>query len=48
MSMAINFGYVEIYNVELLSINLPNPLITWSCEVTQTILAAISLLPQGL
>ena len=48
MSIAINFGRVEIYNEEFLSIKSPDPLITWSCKVTKNILAAQSLLPQGL
>ena len=48
MSMAINFGRVEIYNKEFPSIKSSNPLITLSYKVTETILAAVSLLPQGL
>ena len=48
MSMAINFGRVEIYNKEFPSIKSSDPLIALSCKVVQTILAAVSLLPQGL
>ena len=48
MSIAINFGRVGIYNGEFPSIKSPDPLITWSCKFMQNILAAVSLLPQGL
>ena len=33
MSMAINFDRVGIYNEVVPSINLQDPLITWSCKV---------------
>ena len=46
--MAINFGRVGICKEETSSIKSPDPLITWSCKVMQTILAAAPLLPQGL
>ena len=48
MSMAINFGRVGTYNEELPSIKSPDPLITWSYNAMLTILAVVSLLPQGL
>ena len=48
MSMAIIFDMVGICNEEFPSIKLPGSLITWSCNVKYTILAAVSLLPQGL
>ena len=48
MFMAINFGRVTIYNKEFLSIKSPHTLITRSCKVTSSILAAVSLVPQGL
>ena len=48
MSMAINFGGVGIYNEEFPSIKSPDPLIVWSYKVMETILATVSLLPQGL
>ena len=34
MSMAINFGWLGIYNEEFPSIKPPDPLITWPCKVT--------------
>ena len=48
MSMAINFGRVGIHIDELPSIKSPDLLITWSFKVMQNILAAVSLLSQGL
>ena len=46
--MAINIGRVAIYNKEFPSIKSSDPLISCSSKVTQNILAAVSLLPQGL
>ena len=46
MLMAINFGRVGIYNEEFYSIKSQDPLITWSCKVTENVLVAESLLPQ--
>ena len=46
--MAINFGRVGTCNEEIPSIKSPDPLITWTRKVMQTILAAVSLLPQSL
>ena len=34
MSIAINFGTVGIYNEKFLSLKSPDPLITWSCNVS--------------
>ena len=48
MYIGINFGKVGTYNEEFPSKKSPNPLIAGSCKVMQTILAAVSLLPQGL
>ena len=48
MSMTINFGRVGMYNEDFPSINSPDRLITWPCKSTETILAALPPLPQGL
>ena len=48
MSIAIIFDMVGICNEEFPSIKSPGSLITWSCNVKYTILAAVSILPQGL
>ena len=48
MSTAIKFSRVEINNEEFPSMKSPDPLITRPSKVTQNILAAVSLLPQGL
>ena len=45
--MAVSFGMVGIYNEEFPSIKSPDPLITWSCKVTEITLVAVSLLSQG-
>ena len=46
--MAFNIGRVAMYNKKFPSIKSSDPLISWSSKVTQNILAAVSLLPQGL
>ena len=48
MYMAINFDRMEMYSKEFSSIKSPDPLVSWSCEVTWNILDVVSLLPQGL
>ena len=48
MPMAINFGRVGMYNEDFPSIKSPDRLITWPCKSTETILAALPPLPQGL
>lgn len=48
MSMIINFGRVRFYNEKFPSIKSPDLCITWSCKITETILAAASLQLQGL
>ena len=48
MSIATNFARVGISNEDFLSIKSPHLLTTWSYKITQNIIAAVSLLPQGL
>ena len=48
MAVGLHIGRVGKCNGEFPSIKSPGPLITWSWKVKENILAAVSLLPQGL